>query len=67
MKKNLFQSFLILVSIFISSNVVRSEEELRMSASEKLLFFIQMTKKIVLLFLNLLKTKHLEMEKNFLV
>ena len=35
MKKNLFQSFLILVSIFISSNVVRSEEELRMSASEK--------------------------------
>ena len=35
MKKNLFQSFLILVSIFISSNVVRSEEELRMSVSEK--------------------------------
>ena len=35
MKKNLFQSFLILVSVFISSNVVRSEEELRMSVSEK--------------------------------
>ena len=35
MKKNLFQSFLILVSILISSNVVRSAEELRMSASEK--------------------------------
>ena len=35
MKKNLFQSFLILVSILISPNVVRSEEELRMSASEK--------------------------------
>ena len=35
MKKNLFQSFLILITILISSNVVRSEEELRMSASEK--------------------------------
>ena len=35
MKKNLFQSFLILVLIFISSNAVRSQEELRMSVSEK--------------------------------
>ena len=35
MKKNLFQSFLILVSILISSNAVRSQEELRMSVSEK--------------------------------
>ena len=33
MKKNLFQSFLILILILISSNIVRSEEELRMSAS----------------------------------
>ena len=35
MKKKFFQGILIFISILISSNIVSSQEELRMSASEK--------------------------------